>query len=298
MGLPDFDYFRVQNTSEAVDVLTTYPGEAKILAGGTDLLWQMKHRRVWGRPCPKYLVSMRDVESLRYVREEDGHISIGANTTHRDAEVSPLVKKELGALHDACSQVGSVQIRNVATIVGNVCNAAPSADTAGPLLAHGAVARIVGLKGERTVPLTEIFLGPGQLVLEPNEIVVGIDMPRPPDLSASAYFKLARRRAMDIAMIGVAAYVSCTPEKGYVKEARIACTTVGPTPVRAYEAERILVGVPINEDRLRKAADLAAEHASPRTSYRSTSEYRREMTRVFVLRSLKKALERVKSECS
>lgn len=296
MVLPDFNYFRVGSTSESVEILTEHKGEARILAGGTDLFWQMKHGSAWGKPCPKHLVSMRDIISLKYLRIQDSNISIGANATHREVELSPLVKRKLSALHDACSQVGSVQIRNVATVAGNICNAAPSADTAAPLLALGAVARVLGPQGERTVALKDLYLGPGELVLEPDEILLKIDMRQPQDLAGSAYLRLARRKAMDIAMIGVATYVQCTPDKCHVTKARIALSTVAPTPIRAYEAESVLNGARINEESLQEAADLAAKQASPRTSFRSTSEYRREMIRVFVRRSLEKALERIQPE--
>lgn len=296
MGLPDFSYYRVGSTSEAMEILTAHKGEAKILAGGTDLIWQLKHGSTWGKPCPKHLVSLHDIASLKYLHSQNGSISIGAKTTHREVELSPLVKSKFSALHDACSQVGSVQIRNVATVAGNICNAAPSADTAAPLLALGAIARIVGPQGERTIALKDLYVGPGELVLEPDEMLLQIEVPHPPTLAASAYLKLARRKAMDIAMIGVAAYVHCTPDKGRVEKARIALSTVAPTPIRAYEAEGVLNGARLTEDSIQEAANLAAKHASPRTSFRSTSEYRREMIRVFVSRTLKRVLERIHPE--
>ncbi len=294
--LPDFTYYRVMSTAEAVQLLGAHKGEAKILAGGTDLIWQMKQGNIWGKPCPRYLVSIRDVTNLQYLRSQDGDILLGANVTHRDVELSRLIKKELGALHDACSQVGSLQIRNVATVVGNICNASPSADTAAPLLALGAAVRVLGPRGERTIALTDLYRGPGQLVLEPDELVVEITIPQPPGLAGSAYSKLAHRKAMDIATIGVATYVHCTPDKNHIKEARIALNTAAPTPIRAYEAESVLKGARVREENIHEAANSAAKHASPRTSFRSTSEFRREMIRVFVRRSLMKALERIQSE--
>jgi carbon-monoxide dehydrogenase medium subunit len=296
MGLPDFDYYRAGSTSEAVEILTAHKGEAKILAGGTDLLWQLKHGRSWGKPCPRHLVSLHGITSLKHLLPQNGNVSIGAKTTHREIELSPLVKSKFSALHDACSQIGSVQIRNVATVVGNICNAAPSADTAAPLLALGAIAKVMGPQGKRAIALKDLYVGPGELVLEPDEMLLEIEMPHPPALAASAYLKLARRKAMDIAMIGIAAYLQCTPDKSRVEEARIALTTVAPTPIRAYEAEGVLNGARVTEDTIQDAANLAAKHASPRTSFRSTSEYRREMIRVFVRRTLKRVMERIQPE--
>jgi carbon-monoxide dehydrogenase medium subunit len=291
--LPNFDYHRVQSISEAVQLLAACKGEAKILAGGTDLLLQMEQRNVWGKPCPKHLVSMRYITSLNYIRLQDGDIAIGANVTHREAGLSPLIGKELSALHDATCQVGSVQIRNVATIAGNLCNAAPSADTAAPLLALGAILKVVGPQSERLIALSSFYRGPGQTVLEPDEVLREICIPQRPALAESAYIKLARRKAMDLALLGVATYLCLEPDKSHVKEVRIGLNTAAPTPIRACKAEAVLKGYRLSDEFIEEAARIAATEASPRSSFRSTSEYRREMIRVFVLRSLRKTLERI-----
>jgi len=291
--LPDFEYHRVQSLSEAVQLLTAYKGEAKILAGGTDILLQMEQGNVWGKPCPKHLVSIRDVTSLNYIRLQNGDIVIGANVTHRAAELSPLIGKELNALHDATCHVGSVQIRNVATIAGNICNATPSADTAAPLLALGAFVKVIGPQGDRTISLSDFFRGPGQTVLEPDEVLKEIYIPKQPALAGSAYIKLARRKAMELALLGVATYVCLEPDKSHVKEVKIGLNTAAPTPIRAYGAEAKLRGARLSEQVFQEVATLAANEASPRSSFRTTSEYRREMIRVFALRSLRKTMERI-----
>jgi carbon-monoxide dehydrogenase medium subunit len=296
--LPDFEYHRAKSISEAVQLLNTYKGEAKILAGGTDLLLQMEQGNIWGRPCPKHLISMRDATSLKYIRLGDGDILIGANTTHRDGELSSLVKEELSALHDATYQVGSVQIRNVATIAGNICNAAPSADTAAPLLALGAIVKAVGPRGERAIPLSDFYRGPGQTVLEPDEIVREISIPQRASLAGSAYIKLSRRKAMDLALLGVAAYVCLEADRSHVKEVRMGLNTAAPTPIRVYQAENVLKGTLLTDEAMTEAATIAATEASPRSSFRSQSEYRREMVRVLVRRSLLKALDRLQGYLS
>lgn len=291
--LPDFEYHRAKSISEAVQLLNTYKGEAKILAGGTDLLLQMEQGSIWGKPCPKHLVTLRDVNTLDYIRLQDGNILMGANVTHRRAELSPLIGKELKALHDATCQVGSVQIRNVATIAGNICNATPSADTAAPLLALGAFVKVIGPQGDRSIFLSAFFRGPGQIVLQPDEVLREICIPQPPVLSGSAYLKVARRKAMELALLGVATYVRLSTDRSLVEEVRIGLNTAAPTPIRAYKAEAVLKGAQVSEEVIHEAATTAALEASPRTSFRSTTEYRRELIRVFVRRSLLKALDRI-----
>ena len=292
--LPDFEYYRVQSIAEAVQLLAGYRGEAKILGGGTDLLLQMEQGNIWGNQCPKHLVSVRGATSLDYIRLQDGDILIGSNVTHREAETSLLIQKELSALHDATCQVGSVQIRNVATIAGNICNAAPSADTAAPLLALGAMVKAVGPQGERSIALSDFYRGPGQTVLATDEIVREISVPRRPSFTGSAYIKLSRRKAMDLALLGVAAYVCLEADRIHVKEVRIGLNTAAPTPIRVCKAESVLKGVRLSDGVLNEAASAAAREASPRSSFRSTSEYRREMVRVLVRRSLLTALGRLK----
>lgn len=295
MLLPDFTYHRVHNLSEALDLLDAHGSAARILAGGTDLLLHMKRGNVWGNPCPRHLISVRKVEALNGLRMDDNHIRIGANVTHREAELSVLVKNNLGALSDAVNQLASVQIRNVATIAGNVCNAAPCADTAAPLMALGAVANIVSSRGERSLELRDLFLNPGKVDLDVQEMIKEFRIPRTPDFAASAYARVARREAMDITIVGVAVYLCCSADKKKVKAVRIALNTVAPKPIRAYEAEKMLVGAPTDAAAFEKAGEIAAAHASPRTSFRSTAEYRREMVKVFVRRALSKSLERIKT---
>ena len=287
--LPPFLYHRAESVGEAVEILAAYRGDAKILAGGTDLLLQMQR----GQVSFRHLVSMRYIRAIKYISLQDGHFVLGANTTHRQAELSPLVQKELGALHDAVCRVGSVQLRNVATVAGNLCTAVPSADSAAPLLALDVSLRILGPHGERMIPLTDFFRGVRSTALQADEVLLEIRIPRPPAYSGSAYLKLTRRKAMDLALIGVASYARCSPDKSRFEEVRIALSTVAPTPIRAYGAERLLSATPMSDIAMKEAAEQAAAEASPRTSLRSTEEYRREMIKVLVMRSLRQALKRV-----
>jgi len=296
--LPDFRYYRAGRLSDALDLLKQHGSDARILAGGTDLLLHLKRGSVWGRPCPGHLISLRAVPGIDAIESNGAQIRLGAGVRHRQAELSALVREHLTALHDAVGQLASVQIRNVATIAGNVCNAAPCADTAAPLIALGAAASIAGPDSERTVALEDFFKGPGRVDLGPQELLQELRLAKPPDCSASAYLRAARREAMDITITGAAVYLCCTPDLKKIQDARIALSTVAPRPVRAPAAEKVLIGAEIGAGLFDAAGQTAAENAAPRTSFRSTAEYRREMVRVFVRRALEKALERIQRRTS
>jgi carbon-monoxide dehydrogenase medium subunit len=208
-------------------------------------------------------------------------------------ETNPLVRDELSALYDGASQVGSVQIRNVATVGGNICNAAPSADTAGPLLALDAVAVLQSPDGTRRVPLTEFFTGPSQTVRNHEEILTAFEIPIAMGRYGSAYHKHARRKAMDLPILGVA--VSLKVGEGVIQDVRIALSVAAPTPIRARKAEEFLKGQPFQEKELAEAGRIAAQEASPRDSLRGQAWYRREVIETFVPRMAIKARDRVKT---
>lgn len=286
--LPAFEYFKANSVDEAVKYLGAMAG-AKLLAGGTDLFLQMQDSNT----APKALVSIKSIDNLKEIRETEEQYIIGANVTHRQAELSETVKTRLTALHDGVAQVGSVQIRNIATIAGNICNAAVSADSIGPLLVLDAKVKIVGKNGERIEELKDIFTGPGKTFLAQEEILTEIIINKPADNFASAYYKFARRKAMDLAVLGVAVSLTTSPDKKQILDAKIALGTAAPTPIRAYTGEKALIGSPVTQEVFAQAALAAEEEAKPRTSWRSTAEYRRGMINVFVQRALNKALERI-----
>jgi carbon-monoxide dehydrogenase medium subunit len=290
--LQAFKYHRVDHAAEAVAILAAWPGEARIIAGGTDLLLQMQQENCGVR----HLINLRRDASLAKIDLAGGEISLGANVTHRDVELSPVIRERLAALHEAVGQVGSVQIRNVATVAGNVCNASPAADTAGPLLALEAAARVLGSKGERTLALADFFKSPGQTALDPDEVLLRIVIPEPPAHSGSAYLKFGRRKALDLAIIGVAVYLECTPDKEQIAVARIALNAAAPRPMRAYWAEKFLRGAPLHEEWFALAAELAANDARPRTDLRATAAYRTDMLKIFVRRALAAAAGRAMAD--
>ncbi len=285
----DYQYLKPKSLEEALSLLESYGERAMLIAGGTDVMVGIRN----GKFAPEALISLRGLEDLAYIEKDNDAYRIGALTTHRMLETHPLIRSELSALYDGASQVGSVQIRNVATVGGNICNAAPSADTAGPLLALDAVAVLKGPRGERNVPLSEFFTGPSQTVKELDEVLVEFRVPAVMGEYGSAYHKHSRRKAMDLPILGVA--VSLKVTDGKIEDARIALSVAAPTPIRAKRAEDFLTGKMVSEDVLEEAGKIAGEEASPRDSLRGKAWYRREMIETFVPRMAQKALERLKN---
>jgi carbon-monoxide dehydrogenase medium subunit len=237
--------------------------------------------------------------------------------THRAIEKSEVIRKEFSALADAVDVLGSIQIRNVATIGGNICTAAPSADTAAPLLVLSAQIKLKLAQSERTIPLDQFFIGPGETVLQQGEILTEISIPKPLPNTGSAYWKHQRRQALDLPILGVAvlislnkATVTCSDilcstspistvlhsleeDEVVCKEIRIALGVAGPVPMRMTNAENILKGKKISDELLEEVAEAAAKEAQPRDSIRGEAWYRRDMIKVFVKRMAMKSIERV-----
>ncbi|MDP2728338.1 MAG: xanthine dehydrogenase family protein subunit M [Dehalococcoidia bacterium] len=282
-----FEYLEAGTVKEAVSLLDRYGSEAQAIAGGTDLVVQMRYREM----APKYLVNLKVIPGLDYIVEDNGGLRLGALTTIRSIETSPIIRERFSILAQAAHLLGSVQVRNLATIGGNLCHAAPSAETAAPLLALGAKAKIVGPAGERTVPLEEFFLGPGQTVLKGAEILTELQIPSPAPRSAGVYLKHSIRKAMDIAFIGTGAVVELAKEDGVCQDIRIALGAVAPTPMRARRAEALLRGKKLEETLLREAGELASQECSPISDIRCSAEHRREIVKVFVRRATQQAAE-------
>jgi carbon-monoxide dehydrogenase medium subunit len=281
-----FEYFEPNTLDEAISLLSLYGGKANVLAGGTDLLVEIKEdvRR------PDYVVNIKkiaDVDHLQY--DARTGLRFGALVTAREIEVSPLMREKYPGLCQATSEIGSIQIRNRATIAGNICRASPSADTLPPLIADGASVSIYGPDGERSVVLEEFFTGPGRTVLKPNEIVTEIRVPPPPPHTGSVYIKHGRRKAMELATVGVA--VALTIERELCREIRIVLGAVAPTPIRARQAEAVLRNGPLERHLLEKAAQAAVNESTPVSNVRGSAEYRREMVRVLTKRAIGKAVE-------
>jgi len=278
--LRTFQYLKPTHLSEALDLLNSYGDKARIVAGGTDLMVQWKKRLI----SPECLISVRNISELHFVSVE-GDLRIGSATTHRTLELSSELKNRFPIVYDAVSNLGSVQVRNSATIGGNICNAAPSADTAPPMLVLEAEVHIAHASGERSVPIEDFFTGPGRTVLQPGELVTHFTIPAPLPKTGMAYWKHTRRKAMDLPILGVAVMLSFQDDVQTCRRAKIGLGVAAPTPMRAREAESYLEGKTINEDVLNEAGEIAASQARPRTTIRGSEWYRREMIRVLVKRT-------------
>jgi carbon-monoxide dehydrogenase medium subunit len=284
----DCDYLRPDNLEETLGLLKEYGPRATLIAGGTDVMVKIRNTK----KTPEVLVSIRGLKDLKYIEKRSGY-HIGALTTHRMLEQSELVKAELSALHDGASRVGSVQVRNVATLGGNICNAAPSADTAGALLVLDALVFMEGPEGKRSVPITEFFTGTYKTVLKRDEVLTEIQIPAEMEHFGSAYWKHSRRKAMNLPILGIAVSVKLDGE--IIADARIALTVAAPTPVRANKAEAFLKGKPMGDEALNEAGKIAAstECCTLRDSLRGEAWYRGEIIEVYVPRMARLAAERI-----
>jgi CO/xanthine dehydrogenase FAD-binding subunit len=291
--LKRFDYFAPESLDEAIAILRERGDGGRLLAGGTDLLVQMKEAGVH----PPYVVSLRRLRELRGITfDEQQGLRIGAMTTMAEVADNPIVRKRYPVLVDGASIVGSVQTRNMATIGGNICNAAPSADTAPPLLVLGSQVEIAGSGGRRQVPVEGFFAGPGRTILGRNEILIGLAIPTPAPRSGGLYERHTPRAEMDIAVVGVAALVTLEPDRDLIREVRIALGAVAPTPLRAPETEAFLAGQPPSEDVFERGAERAAEASRPISDVRGSAAFRRHLVRVMTARCLRAAVERVLSQ--
>ena len=284
-----FEYLKPASLKEALAMLDQYGDKAKLIAGGTDLMVQWKKKII----SPEYMISLRNVPELHSI-ECDGALKIGGATTHRALEVSSVIRERFPVITDAVTNLGSVQVRNSATIGGNICNAAPSADTAPPLLVLDTVVHIAGSQGERTAPLAEFFSGPSRTVLTAGEIVTHFFIPEPLPRTGMAYWKHTRRKAMDLPILGVATLLSFEEDGSTCTKARIALGVAAPTPMRAKQAEAFLEGKKINATILEEAGKIASQEATPRTSIRGSEWYRREIIGVLLRRNGLICMERAK----
>ena len=276
-----------ESVDDCVRLLAARGADAKLVAGGTDLLPQMKN----GVVRPAFVVDLSGVADLRALAGDDGEgLRVGASVTAREIETDPRVRSRYPGLAESGAVVGSLQIRNLATVGGNLCNAAPSADMAPPLLALDAVAVIAGPKGRRRVPLTEFFIGVRHTVLAPDELLVELVVPALAPGSGGCYIRHTPRRELDIAVVGVASEI--TMKAGVCAKARIALAAVAPIPLRATAAEQALQGKPLTDAQIEGAAALAADASSPISDQRGSAEFRRHLVRILTRRTLRTARER------
>ena len=288
-----FEYHAPTSLNEAISLLQEYGEAARPLAGGTDLVVQMKEKAT-KFAAPSHIVSLLRVPELSGVSfSESEGLRIGAGATMSQVADSPIIRERYRAIAEGAALVGSIQTMNMATVGGNLCNAAPSADIAPPLLAFEAEAVIVGPSGRRKLVLEEFFLGPGKTALAADELLAEVRVPLPPPGTGSAYDRHTPRKQMDIAVVGDAAALTMAGER--IERARVALGAVAPTPVRAPQAEAALEGRAPSDELFARGAEVSAAECSPIADVRGSAEFRRHIVRVMTERMLREALDRARS---
>jgi carbon-monoxide dehydrogenase medium subunit len=290
--LRPFGYHAPATLDEAIALLHELGDKGRPVAGGTDIVVQMKegHTRF---PYPDMVVGLQRIPDLQGIEFSDEHgLRIGAGATMADIANHDVIRQRYTALAKGAGVVGSLQTMNMGTIGGNVCNAAPSADTVPGLLAFEAQAIIAGRGEQRTIPLTEFFHGPGRTALKHGELLMALHLPVPPANTGSAYIRHTPRKQMDIAVVGVGVALTLNGET--IQRARVALGAVAPTPVRAPSAEAALEGQPATSETFAKAAQAAAGDCSPISDVRGSAEFRRHLVRVMTERMLVLAATRAR----
>ena len=286
--LTGFELLRPPTLVGALEMMGTLES-AMPIAGGTDIIPTFKDLG----SKPVHLIDLGLIGELNGVEEEDGYVLIGPTTTHAQILASKLIEEAAPALHDAARWIGSVQIRNRGTIGGNLCNASPAADSAPPLLVHGAEAHICSLEEGHWIPLHELFKGPKMTALEKNEILGGLRFPAVKG-AGSSFQRIGRRKGFTLSVVNAAVYAERDGE--VLREVRIALGSVAPTPIRAPTVENRIRGRKMSEELIEEAAAASIEAAKPITDIRGTAEYRRDMVGVLVKRAMREAWRRAGGE--
>lgn len=286
------EYFSPKSVQEALEILQCYNGQARIIAGGTDLIPELKEQ-IRKTKC---LVDISEIDLLKKIEQHSDIIKVGAGVTHSEVVSSRLIREQATVLAEAASAVGSPLIRNQGTVVGNVVNAQPAADTAVALFALEAKAEIISPKGTKVIPIEELYQDIGVSKIDSTlEIVTALYFRSLRKNQGSAFARLAQRKALALPVLNVAAVVTVREDR--FGETRIVVAPVASLPFRSRKAEAILKDAPIDSESIRKAAEAAAFEAQPRDSaLRGSREYRREMVKVLVGRALGQAGQRVKEK--
>ena len=286
------DYTAPTSLSEAVSIMAAHGDRARPLAGGTDVLVQLRG----GRREVDVLVDTKKIPELNGIRLDDNGLQLGAAVACTQIYDDQAVVAAYPGLIDAASLIGSIQIQGRASIGGNLCNAAPSGDSIPPVITLGGEAHINGPNGWRTVPTEDFCTGPGRSVLEPGELLVAIQIPAPAANSGTAYLRFIPRNEMDIAVAGVSSTVVLDASGQNIQSARIALASVGPTPILATVAGDSLAGKAVSDDAIAEAGRLASEAATPITDMRGTIRQRHHLVDVLTRRTLNIAIRRARGE--
>ncbi|MFN0197643.1 MAG: FAD binding domain-containing protein [Planctomycetaceae bacterium] len=290
----DFEYAAPTTLAEAISLFGQHNGTARALAGGTDLIDQVRT----GRLTPDWVIDVKKIAELNVLELSSDGLRLGAAVPcYKIYHNEDLVRK-YSALVDSCRIIGGIQIQNRASVGGNLCNSGPAADSTPSLIALGAVCVIAGTSGQREVPVEKFCTGPGKNVLQPGEFLVELKFPARTSHSGSFYQRFIPRNEMDIAVVGVGVSVTLDSTKKTFVSGRIALGAVGPTPIFAESAGQALAGQPVSDETIAAAAKAAQSYATPIDDMRGTKEFRLHLTKVLTERSIKIAVDRAKGKFS
>ncbi|MDD3654907.1 MAG: xanthine dehydrogenase family protein subunit M [Desulfotomaculaceae bacterium] len=290
MFLNHFEYFAPKTPGEALELIGRLGNKAKVLAGGTDLLIMMKEKLL----SPEYLININEIKELKGISYEPGNGAvIGAGTKISEIEFSDIIRGKYYALHQAAGELGSAQVRHMATIGGNSCHASPAAETPPPLVALGATVVISNTAGDRELPLEEFILGNRITALAEGEILTKFILPEPAPNSASRYAYIGHRDAMEIDAVNMAVNIMLEDDGLTVKALKLVMGSVSPRPLVSVEVPSLLTGREFNSELVEKAAKAASGEAKPISDIRASAEYRREVVAVLTRRLLKVAFSAV-----
>jgi carbon-monoxide dehydrogenase medium subunit len=287
--IKDFEHFAPKTLKEALTLLNKYGDDCKVICGGQSLLILMRQ----GLVAPKYVVDIKGLSELSYIKDGKEGLKIGATTTHRTIEKSAVIKAKYPVLAEMETRLASIQTRNWGTIGGNICHGDPAGDPAPVLIALNATVTMASTKGARSMPVEDFSLDYFETALEPGELLTEIQIPAPPPRTGTVYTKFNIIDS-DLATVSVAASVTLGSGDGVCQDIRIALGAAAPTAIRAKKAEAVLKGKKITEALLGQAGEAAAEEAEPISDIQASEEYRRELVKVLVPRMIREALVRAK----
>ena len=287
------DYSSPETLSEALGLLNNYQKDAGILAGGTDLIVKMRANRV----NPTQVIDIKAIPELNQINiNSNNDLTIGSAIPcykiYNNSEIMNLRPE----LKDSASIIGGTQIQGRASLGGNICNAAPSADSVPLLIALGTKCNVQSINGERTIPLENLFSGPGQTVLEPNELLISITIPRKSDLAGANYIRFIPRNEMDIAVVGTGVSVVISDNKKNFESVRVSLASVGPTPIFVDGIDKEVSGQEINDESIRVVSNMAKKASKPISDMRGTAEFRQHLCEVLTRRALITSIERAKGD--
>ena len=293
MRIRPFDYWAAPSLNDALNELERHGSDATVIAGGTDLVVNMKRKQI----LPRRVISLHNLNDLDFVQKQNSTVRIGALARHADLAANQELIRHFPILCQAVGLIGSWQIRNVGTIGGNICNASPAADSAPALLVLNAQLILASKSAEKKIPINSFFTGPGETTIEHGQILKEIKIKLPKQRSAGCYLKLRRRKAVDVSVAGVAIQAEIASDERTLAKVAIALGGVAPTPIRLPEAEGILTGLSLNEamTKIPECARIATKAASPIDDIRASAEYRRLIVGTYVQMGVEKIINTLKN---